>query len=173
MRASALLFAAVLTVPTLARAQGGQMRAPNPLFGGNNIRLAVGSAGLVGTTDNWSRGVTFGVAWESWDPGSGGDVGRVAAGLGLHWARLPFSSSNFLQDFNASSGLHSTTATASDANMIDFQLMLRIRGPRIVVLPSALLGIGYYGFRPGTVNFSGPDSTGSAKLRSKSGPSAA
>jgi hypothetical protein len=100
-------------------------------------------------------------------------VGRVAAGLGLTLSRLPFSPSHFVEDFNASSGLHSTTASSSDATVINLQLMLRIRGPRLVLLPSVLIGIGYYSFRPGDVNFSGPDSTGTAHLRTKTGPSAA
>jgi hypothetical protein len=173
LRRSIFLLAASLSVPAAIMAQGGQMRAPNPLFGGNNIRVAAGTTALVGGSDNWSRGFSIGASWESWDPGSGGDVGRVAAGLGLTWSRLPFSPPHFVEDFNASSGLHTTTASASDANVIDFQLMLRIRGPRLFLLPSALLGIGYYSFRPGDVNFSGPDSTGTARLRTKTGPSAA
>jgi hypothetical protein len=171
MRRRLLVSSALAVVAAAPVASAQDLRVPSPLFGGNNVRITAGQSSLLGGTHNWNRGLLVGAAWESWDPGSGGELGRGALGLAAAFTRLPFSPTDFLADFNATSGLNTTSATARDATMVDIQVTLRVRGPRLIVLPSALLAIGYYNFSPGTVTFAGGDSSGTARLRSKSGPS--
>ena len=165
-----LLTSVSLLAPATAISQVVGRQISNTYFGGDNVRLTAGRATPHGGMHNWSPGLAFGVAWESWDPGGGGSS-RVAVGLAGSYSSLPFDRSTFIADFESTTSKHITEASASDAVVADLMVTLRVRGPTTFVMPSLLIGLGYYNFKPGTIDFRATDSTGSARSRSKSGPS--
>jgi len=166
----ALTVTSVLS-PAAATSQVVGRQLSNLYFGGDNVRVLAGRAMPQGGMHNWSPGLVFGLAWESWDAGGGGGAARVAVGLAGSYGTLPFDRSTFISDFESTTGKHVTSANAPDASIADLMVTLRVRGPTMFVMPSLLIGLGYYNFTPRTIAFQAADSTGTARSRSKSGPS--
>ena len=141
-------------------------------IGGDNVRVTAGRAIPHAGLHNWESGLQLGVAWESWSGGGSDGLPRVGAGLSLTYSSLPFARETFVTDFQTSTGKTVTEASASNASLADLMLTLRLRGPTFLVMPSLLIGVGYYDFRPSTISFRATDSTGTARTRGKNGPSA-
>jgi hypothetical protein len=172
---SAILLAAstVALLPSqLASQFPGGRRVSNTYFGGDNVRVIAGRSTPRSGMHNWEPGLLLGLGWESWDPGRGGAPSLIAAGIAGSYSALPFARSTFIADFEAATGKRVTTASASDATLADLMVTLRVRGPAFLVMPSLVIGVGYYDFRPSTIAFQATDTSGSARSRGKNGPAA-
>jgi hypothetical protein len=168
-----LLAASMLALlPSHTASQIPGRRSSSMYFGGDNVRLTAGRSTPRSGMRNWESGLVFGLGWESWDPGRGGAASRVAAGIAASYSALPFARSTFISDFEAVTGKKVTNASASDAVLADLMVTLRVRGPTLLVMPSLMIGVGYYDFRPSTIAFQATDSSGSARSRGKNGPAA-
>lgn len=123
-----------------------------------------------GSMRNWSRGWMAAVAWES--TGAARERNRVAIGLAADVGRFPLDQGTFIAAYQTdTTGGRATTASAPDATLFDVQGTVRINIPSPVVTPSVLIALGYYNFRPSAITFQTPDSTGTARFRSRSGAS--
>jgi hypothetical protein len=168
----------VIAIGSIAPSNGGAQPGPggrrvtSAYFGGDNIRVTAGRAMPHVGMHNWDTGMSYGIAWESWDPGRGAGPSRVAVGLAGSYSRLPFSRSDFAKEFESATGKQVTQATASAATIADLQVTARVRGPTMLVMPSLVIGVGYYNFSPSTIAYQATDTAGTARTRGKSGPSA-
>ena len=170
VRAISLIIAALMVGPSVSLAQP-LPRLSNVYFGGDNVRVTAGRATPHAGMHNWESGLAFGVAWESWDPGRGGPP-RMAVGLAGSYGKLRFARSTFIDDFESTTGQQITQASASGAAIADLLATIRVRGPAFLLMPSVFIGVGYYSFMPGTIEFRASDSAGTARSRRKSGPAA-
>ncbi len=140
-------------------------RLADGLVAGDYLRAGAGMLSPVnaqGSLRDWDRGQGFSVAWENWQAGSGG-IGRVGFGLGVNYGLLPLSEQQFLVDFiDPLSRVPATSATASDASVLEIETSVRVRIPAPYIMPSVSLAFGYINFHPGTIHYTsaaGPGTT--------------
>jgi hypothetical protein len=155
------LIAVLATMPSLVDAQD---RAPQSdrmtdgLVAGDYLRLVGGVLSPVnpqGSLADWDRGTTYGVVWENWQSGAGG-VGRVGFGIGVNYGLLPLNEQHFLGDFLTPQGARATSASASNASLLEIETSVRLRIPAPYIMPTFSLAFGYINFRPSTIQYSAP-----------------
>jgi hypothetical protein len=170
MRTRAVLncLAAMFVLTPPARAQDSR-RTTAGVLGRDNLRFQFGQVRPVGGMRDWNSGAGGGLSYEAWSTGPGDGNFDAAAGITGNFARLPFNEAEFLQDFQSPTGSRATRANASSASFADLAFTIRVRGPIVYVVPSAMVAVGYYNFHPSTVNFHAPDTSGTTKFRTKQG----
>src|SRR4051812_35846338 len=152
------LFAVLATFSSLAAAQDRAAqsdRMTDGLVAGDYLRLAGGVLSPVnpqGSLGDWDRGTSYGVVWENWQSGSGG-VGRVGFGIGVNYGLLPLNEQHFLGDFLTPQGTRATSASASNASLLEIETSLRLRIPAPFIMPTVSLAFGYINFRPSTIQY--------------------
>ena len=95
-----------------------------------------------GSLRDWDRGTVYGLVWENWQSGAGG-VGRVGYGIGVNYGLLPLDEQQFLSEFLTPQGTRATSASASNASVLEIETNLRFRIPSPFIMPSFSLGLGY------------------------------
>jgi hypothetical protein len=172
--ASAVLSLLLVAVPKLA---GAQDRPGDPMAGGmapgDYIRFGGGPTIPVnpqGSLRDWKGGVGFNVAYENWQAGSGGGLGRVGFGLGAAYSRLPLNEERFGEDFTPPTGSGALQSATGHAGILEITSNLRIRIPAPLVMPSVMIGLGFINWSPGSIHYSTTtDATGKVKQSSRSG----
>jgi len=157
-----MVLAALSTVAEAQDQASESDRFTDGLIAGDYVRLTGGLISPLhprGNLADWNRGRSYGLAWENWQSGSGG-VGRVGFSLGVNYGLLPFDEGHFLGDFVAPDGARATSATASDASVLEIETGVRLRIPAPFILPSFSLGFGYINIRPSTIHYISPSVTG-------------
>jgi len=140
-------------------------RLSDGLVAGDYVRAGAGMLSPVnpqGSLRDWDRGTGFTLAWENWQAGSGG-VGRVGFGIGVNYGVLPLNEQQFIADFiDPLTRVPATSATASNAAVLEIETSVRVRIPSPFIMPSLSLAFGYINFRPGTIQYTsvaGPGTT--------------
>ena len=135
-----------------------QDRPGDPMAGGlisGEYLLVSGGATIPvnaqGSLRNYNAGPVFGVAYENWQPGSGG-VGGVGFGLGAAYSFLP-ANSGFADAVALASGGQSGSGSAASAKILEITSNLRIRIPSPFVMPAITLGLGFINWAPGPVTY--------------------
>ena len=152
-------IAVLATFSTLAGAQeraAQSDRMTDGLVAGDYLRLAAGVLSPVnpqGSLGDWDRGTSYSLIWENWQSGSGG-VGRVGFGIGVNYGLLPLNETQFLSEFLTPQGTRATSATASNASLLEIETSLRLRIPAPYIMPTFSLAFGYINFRPSTIQYS-------------------
>ena len=160
------LFAALVSLSSVGRAQDRSAqsdRFTDGLLPGDYLRLSGGVMAPVnaqGSLRDWDRGTVYGIVWENWQSGAGG-VGRVGYGIGVNYGLLPLNEQQFLSEFLTPQGTRATSASASDASVLEIETNLRLRIPAPFIMPSVSLGFGYINYRPSTISYTA-DGTSSA-----------
>lgn len=168
---SRLFVACIAMVVASFSPAGSQEPAPRAerysdgLVAGDYVRVGAGIVSPVspqGSLRDWDRGKTFSLMWENWQAGSGG-IGRVGFGIGVNYGMLPLDEQQFISEFvDPLQRIPATSATASDASVLQIQTSVRIRIPSRFIMPSVSLAFGYINFHPGTIHYttaSGPGTT--------------
>ena len=156
------LVTAFVSLSRVAGAQdrGGQSdRMTDGLVPGDYVRLAAGLLAPVnpqGSLADWDRGTGYSLMWENWQSGPGG-VGRVGFGIGVNYGLMPLNEKHFLGDFLTPLGARATSATASNASLLEIETNVRFRIPAPFIMPSLSLGFGYINFRPSTIQYTSPE----------------
>jgi hypothetical protein len=171
--ASALFSLLLLASPQRIAAQD---RPGDPMAGGmapgDYIRLSGGPTIPVnpqGSLRNWDTGVGFSLAYENWQAGSGGGLGRVGFGLGAAYSRLPLDEQKFAAIFTPSSG-GTLQSGSGHAGVLEITSNLRIRIPAPLVMPTINIGLGFINWSPGSIHYtSTTGETGNVKQSSRSG----
>ena len=165
------LFAALVSLSSVGRAQDRSAqsdRFTDGLLPGDYIRLSGGVMAPVnaqGSLRDWDRGTVYGLVWENWQSGAGG-VGRVGYGIGVNYGLLPLNEQQFLSEFLTPQGTRATSASASDASVLEIETNLRLRIPAPFIMPSVSLGFGYINYRPSTISYTaGGTSSATAEQR--------
>lgn len=163
---TSMLVAAILALPVCAAAQD---RSGDPTAGGlssGDYLLLSGGATIPvnaqGSLKNYKAGPVFGLAYENWQPGTGG-VGAVAFGLAGSYSSLP-TKAGFAEAVAAVSGGQAGTASAKPAKIFEVMSSLRIRIPSPLVMPAVTLGLGFINWAPGPITYA-TTGGGSAKVR--------
>jgi hypothetical protein len=171
--ASALLPLSLVAVPSVV---GAQDRPGDPMAGGmapgDYIRFSGGPTIPVnpqGSLRNWKSGVGFNLAYENWQAGGGGGLGRVGFGLGAAYSRLPLDEEKFATIFTPSSGGTLANGTGH-AGILEITSNLRIRIDAPLVMPTINIGLGFINWSPGSIHYTTTTGeTGSVKQSSRSG----
>jgi hypothetical protein len=165
------LFAALVSLSSVGRAQdraAQSERFADGLLPGDYLRLSGGMMAPVnaqGSLRDWDRGTVYGLVWENWQSGAGG-VGRVGYGIGVNYGLLPLDEQQFLSEFLTPQGTRATSASASNASVLEIETNLRFRIPSPFIMPSFSLGLGYLNYRPSTITYTaGGTSSSTAEQR--------
>jgi hypothetical protein len=165
------LFAALVSLSSVGRAQdraAQSERFADGLLPGDYLRLSSGMMAPVnaqGSLRDWDRGTVYGLTWENWQSGAGG-VGRVGYGIGVNYGLLPLDEQQFLSEFLTPQGTRATSASASNASVLEIETNLRFRIPSPFIMPSFSLGLGYLNYRPSTITYTaGGTSSSTAEQR--------
>lgn len=159
------LLALLAAFPSFAAAQdrGAQSdRMSDGLVPGDYLRIVGGVLSPVnpqGSLGDWDRGTTYGIVWENWQSASGG-VSRVGFGIGVNYGLLPLNEQHFLGDFLSPQGGRATSASASNASLLEIETSLRLRVPTPFIMPTLSLAFGYINFRPSTIQYTGATGSG-------------
>jgi hypothetical protein len=160
------LLAALVSLSSVSRAQDRPAesdRLTDGLLPGDYLRLSGGIMAPVnaqGSLRDWDRGTVYGLVWENWQSGSGG-VGRVGYGIGVNYGLLPLNEQQFLSEFLTPQGTRATSASASNASVLEIETSLRVRIPAPCIMPSLMLAFGYINYRPSTITYSAAGTTSS------------
>lgn len=160
----ALISAAVSTIAAQEPASRAE-RYSDGLVAGDYVRFSggiVSPANPQGSLRDWDSGKSFNLTWENWQAGSGG-IGRVGFGIGVNYGMLPLNEQQFVSEFvDPLQRVPATSATASDASVLQIQTNVRVRIPSRFIMPSVSLAFGYINFHPGTIHYTtaaGPGTT--------------
>jgi hypothetical protein len=171
MRSRLLLAAgAQLVLSSLALAQSSDLAAG--LRAGDYLRLSGGVTTPVnpqGSLKDWSQGTAINVGWENWQNGGTG-VGRLGIAINASYSFLPLDEKQFLSEFIPITGARPTSATASDAGVLEIATTLRFRIPSPLIMPTINVGIGFMNWRPADIQYNSSTGGGTAKQRHRSGP---
>jgi hypothetical protein len=166
---------ALATVVMLAPSLRAQTSDPyaDGLRPGDYLRISGGMITPVnaqGGLKDWDRGKTIALAWESWQPNSGGNsVGNFGFAVTADYSRLPLNAPQFVSEFTPASGGTTTGATASSATAFSIGTNLRYRFPAPFIMPSIEFGFGYLDFNPSTVHYTSTTGNGNATQRHRRG----
>ena len=171
MRSRLLLAVGVpLMLSSRARAQGSDLAAG--LRAGDYVRVSGGVTTPVnaqGSLKDWSQGTAINVAWENWQNGGTG-VGRLGIALSASYSFLPLDEKQFLSEFIPITGARPTSATASQAGVLEIATNFRFRIPSPLIMPTIDVGVGYMNWRPADIQYTSVTGGGTAKQRHRSGP---
>jgi hypothetical protein len=176
MRAQ-LLLAAVLCLAFSQRGVAQTETAGDPsaggLVSGDYIRVSAGLAHPLdaqGSLRDWKPGESFGLSYENWMPGNGGNgVGQFGFGIGLVYNALPFDSQTFMADFIPASGGAITSASASHARVLEITSTIRYRFPMPVIAPAINVGFGFLNWAPSKISYVTAEGTTTAQQQHRSG----
>jgi hypothetical protein len=171
---SAVLSLLLIAAPGNVAAQD---RPGDPMAGGmapgDYVRLSGGPTIPVnaqGSLRNWNSGVGFNLAYENWQSGGGGGLGRVGFGLGAAYSRLPLDEEKFGAVFTPPTGEGSMQSATGHAGILEITSNLRIRITAPLVMPTINIGLGFINWSPGSIHYvTTTGATGTAKQSSRSG----
>ena len=164
------LGVALVVMAQDAQAQG-EDRTAGGLRPGDYIRVSAGVTSPVnaqGSLRDWKQGSTVGLAWENWQPGETG-VGRIGLSIGVSYSFLPLDEEQFIKNFTPLQGGTVTSASASNAGVLEVATQIRFRIPAPLVMPTINAGIGFINWRPANVSYTGTAGSGTSKQRHRSG----
>ena len=171
MRSRLLLAAcAQLVLSSLALAQSSDLAAG--LRAGDYLRISGGVTTPVnaqGSLKDWSQGTAINVGWENWQNGGTG-VGRLGLSINASYSFLPLDEKQFLSEFIPITGAKPTSATASDAGVLEIATTFRFRIPSPLIMPTINVGVGFMNWRPADIQYNSVTGGGTAKQRHRSGP---
>lgn len=156
------LAAATLARPARAQDETQNARMADGLTAGDYVRVHGGLMSPVnaqGSLKNWNSGSTFGLAWENWQPSSGG-VGIVGFGIGADYSTLPLNATDFQTRFSGSTNGNISAVSGSNAHILQVGLTTRFRIPSPFAMPSLSVGFGFLDWRPGVIHYTSDKSPG-------------
>jgi hypothetical protein len=160
---------ALVVLTRLVQAQGSDLAGG--LRAGDYVRISGGVSIPVnaqGSLKDWTRGTALNLGWENWQNGGTG-VGRVGIAINLSYSMLPLDQEQFLSEFVPISGPRPTSATSSNAGVLELATNFRFRIPSPLVMPTINVGVGFMNWAPAAINYTTPTGSGSAKQRHRSG----
>jgi len=169
-------LALALALSSLVAASVAPAQTPSPMtdgmVAGGYVRVSGGVITPVnagGSLREWNAGTTFNVMWENWQNNDRGTLSLFGFGLYADVSFLPFNETQFIKDFTGGPNGAVTSATASNARVIQFGVNTRFRFPAPYITPSISLGFGFLDWHPATINYQAVGGSASTKQQSRQG----
>ena len=172
--AVALVALAPVSNSSNAQAQEGQRdRLADGLIPGDYLRVGFSNPSPInprGSIRDWNRGQGVTLTWENWAFGSTG-VSRIGFALEGGYSLFPLDEQRFLTDFRESPNGVPIAATGKSASIIQLAVTTRLRIPAPFIMPSVGIGFGFLNWRPGKIDYTATNGSGTVRQQQRTGAS--